>query len=101
MSYQSYVHPHDHWGTQLTVLQADSTDLESHFPHEFSFKIGHEKHTFRAANDAERDGWVASLEKATADGKNSKDDIVKSDKYQDTHKHLGRSMFGNANNVSY
>lgn len=67
----------------------DVTDLTKVFPHEFSFKINGHKHTFKADNDAERDGWYTSLEQGITEAKGSKDDIVKSDKYQETIKHLG------------
>jgi len=75
----------------LTYAQADAITLEKHSSQEFSFKVSHEKHTFKAANDTERDAWFASLEKAISEAKSSKEAVRNSDKYKESIKHLGNS----------
>lgn len=69
---------------------ADATDVHKSAAQEFSFKIHGEKHTFKAANDAERNGWFVAIEEAVKEAKASKDGIRRSDGYQDTVKHLGK-----------
>lgn len=59
-----------HPGTVLPLYEA--TDLHKSSPHEISFKIHGKEHTLKAANDAERDGWYMSLEKAMEMGKAQK-----------------------------
>lgn len=60
----------------------DATDLKKMSPHEFSFELHGHKHSFKAANDAERDGWYLALEKAMELGKASKDTIRESPSYK-------------------
>ncbi|GAM83553.1 hypothetical protein ANO11243_015410 [Dothideomycetidae sp. 11243] len=74
---------------------ADATDVHKSAAQEFSFKIHGEKHTFKAANDAERNGWFVAIEEAVKEAKASKDGIRRSDGYQDTVKHLGMHHFHN------
>ncbi|PSK45347.1 hypothetical protein B9Z65_2487 [Elsinoe australis] len=77
-------HPQD------VILLADVTDLKKDSPHEFSFKAHNEKHAFKAANDAERNGWYSAIEKAIAEAKEAKEEIHKSEGYQESVKHLGK-----------
>ncbi|CAK3953816.1 Hypothetical predicted protein [Lecanosticta acicola] len=60
----------------------DATDLKKQSPHEFSLKINGHNHTFKAANDAERDGWYQSIEKAVELGKASKEEVHNSEGYK-------------------
>jgi hypothetical protein len=60
----------------------DATDLKKSSPHEFSFELHGHKHQFKAANDAERDGWYLSLEKAIELGKASKESVRAGDAYK-------------------
>ncbi|KAF2156048.1 hypothetical protein K461DRAFT_275125 [Myriangium duriaei CBS 260.36] len=77
-------HPQD------VIALADTTDLQKASPHEFSFKVHGDKHTFKAANDAERNGWFLAIEQAVEEAKASKDEIRKSEGYQESVKHLGK-----------
>ena len=81
----------------LTYAQADAIDLEKHSSQEFSFKVGHEKHTFKATSDTERDAWFASLKNAITEAKSSKEAVRNSDKYKESIKHLGSSRLCPAN----
>ncbi len=60
----------------------DATDLKKGHPHEISFKLHGETHTLKAANDAERDGWFISLERAVEVGKAEKVSIRASEGYK-------------------
>ncbi|GAB7348455.1 hypothetical protein MBLNU459_g6872t1 [Dothideomycetes sp. NU459] len=69
---------------------SEASDLEKQFPHEFSFKLHGHKHTFKAANDAERDGWFVALEKAIPEAKAAKEGILGSEGYKQSVAHLGK-----------
>jgi len=56
--------------------------LKKQSPHEFAFKLNGHNHTFKAANDAERDGWYLSIEKSIELGKASKEEITGSESYK-------------------
>ncbi|KAF2211439.1 hypothetical protein CERZMDRAFT_43352 [Cercospora zeae-maydis SCOH1-5] len=60
----------------------DASDLKKSAQHEFSFKLHADNHTFKAANDAERDGWYLSIERAIEHAKASKDEIRASEGYK-------------------
>ncbi|KAK5120956.1 hypothetical protein LTR85_005740 [Meristemomyces frigidus] len=60
----------------------EATDLRKVSPHEISFEINGHKHTLKAANDAERDGWYISLERAIEMGKADKEAIRASEGYK-------------------
>ncbi|KAM3418964.1 hypothetical protein BST61_g4921 [Cercospora zeina] len=60
----------------------DASDLKKSAPHEFSFKLHGDNHTFKASNDAERDGWYLSIERAIEHAKASKEDIRASEGYK-------------------
>lgn len=81
-------HPHD------VLKLADADDLQkaiAHGSHEFSFKLNGEKHIFKATSDHERDDIYLAFEKAIAEARTSKDQVVQSQGYQDSLKHLGTS----------
>ncbi|CAD0029098.1 unnamed protein product [Aureobasidium pullulans] len=61
-----------------------ATDLEKATGHEFTFKIHHHKHAFKAANDAERDAWFVAVEKAMTEAKANKDTITSSESYKES-----------------
>lgn len=60
----------------------EATDLKKVSPHEVSFEINGHKHTLKAANDAERDGWYISLERAIEMGKADKEAVRASEGYK-------------------
>lgn len=60
----------------------DATDLRKESPHEIAFKLNGQEHVLKAANDAERDGWYMSIEKAMEIGKASKDETRESEGYK-------------------
>ncbi|KAK6395275.1 hypothetical protein LTR65_000745 [Meristemomyces frigidus] len=60
----------------------EATELKKVSPHEISFEIHGHKHTLKAANDAERDGWYISLERAIEMGKADKEAIRASEGYK-------------------
>jgi hypothetical protein len=60
----------------------EATDLKKASPHEFTFEISGHKHSFKASNDAERDGWYQSIEKSIELGKASKDSVRASETYK-------------------
>lgn len=70
---------------------AEASDIEKASQHEFTFKIHGHKHTFKAANDAERDAWVVSIEKAMAEAKANKDAVTSSEIYKETLASLAKA----------
>ncbi|KAK1068785.1 hypothetical protein LTR12_003536 [Friedmanniomyces endolithicus] len=68
----------------------DATDLKKGHPHEISFKLHGETHTLKAVNDAERDGWFISLERAVEVGKAEKVSIRASEGYKAEMEKLNR-----------
>lgn len=75
---------------KLTNLQSEASDVEKQSPHEFSFKLHGHKHTFKAADDAERDGWYAAIEQAISEAKATKEGVVSSEGYKESLAHLGK-----------
>jgi hypothetical protein len=69
----------------------EATDLKKAAPHEFAFEISGHKHSFKANNDAERDGWYQSIEKSIELGKASKESVRDSESYKTEMEKL--SMF--------
>jgi hypothetical protein len=69
----------------------EATDLKKASPHEFTFEISGHKHSFKASNDAERDGWYQSIEKSIELGKASKESVRASETYKSEIEKL--SMF--------
>jgi hypothetical protein len=60
----------------------EATELKKAHPYEITFDINGHKHTLKAANDAERDGWFVSLERAIEVGKAEKETIRASEGYK-------------------
>ncbi|PPJ53379.1 hypothetical protein CBER1_00997 [Cercospora berteroae] len=60
----------------------DASDLKKSAQHEFSFKLNGDNHTFKASNDAERDGWYLSIERAIEHAKATKEEIRASEGYK-------------------
>lgn len=60
----------------------EATDLKKAATHEITFELSGHKHTLKAANDAERDGWYMSLERAMEMGKADKETVRASEGYQ-------------------
>ncbi|KAF2771641.1 hypothetical protein EJ03DRAFT_334593 [Teratosphaeria nubilosa] len=77
----------------------EATELKKVSPHEITFEINSHKHTLKAANDAERDGWYLSLERAVEVGKAEKETIRSSQGYKDEMEKLGKFLpaFGSVN----
>ena len=71
----------------------EATDLKKASPHEFTFEISGHKHSFKASNDAERDGWYQSIEKSIELGKASKESVRDNESYKTEIEKL--SMFLN------
>ncbi|KAL4896709.1 Pleckstrin homology domain-containing protein [Aspergillus ambiguus] len=61
---------------------ADITDVTKESTTEFLFKINGHKHTFQAANVAERDSWIAAIESKSAAAKAEKETITSSEGYK-------------------
>lgn len=60
----------------------DAADVKKASPHEITFELAGHKHTFKAASDAERDGWLVSLERAIEVGKAEKESLRESEGYK-------------------
>ncbi|GIK03123.1 hypothetical protein Aspvir_007192 [Aspergillus viridinutans] len=61
---------------------AEISDLAKEGTNEFLFKVNGQKHTFQAANAAERDSWFVALEAKAAEAKAEKETIVASEGYK-------------------
>ncbi|GFF98112.1 hypothetical protein IFM61392_00108 [Aspergillus lentulus] len=61
---------------------AEISDLAKEGANEFLFKVNGQKHTFQAANAAERDSWFVALEAKAAEAKAEKETIVASEGYK-------------------
>ncbi|CDM36751.1 hypothetical protein DTO013E5_2873 [Penicillium roqueforti] len=61
---------------------ADVSDVTKEGTHEFLFKVGGHKHTFQAANTAERDSWVVAIEAQATEAKAEKETIISSEGYK-------------------
>ncbi|KAK8196650.1 hypothetical protein M8818_006817 [Zalaria obscura] len=83
-------HADDKAHPQGVLNLAEATDLEKQSPHEFSFKVHGHKHTFKATNDVERDGWYIALENAIPEAKSAKEGILSSEGYKESVAHLGK-----------
>jgi hypothetical protein len=77
-------HADDKKHPQGVLNLSEATDLEKATGHEFTFKIHHHKHAFKAASDAERDAWFVAIEKAMTEAKANKDTITSSEHYKET-----------------
>ena len=71
----------------------DAVDLKKSHPHEITFRLHGETHTLKAANDAERDGWFISLERAVEVGKAEKESIRASEGYKAEMEKLSTSAY--------
>ncbi|KAF1996823.1 hypothetical protein P154DRAFT_525257 [Amniculicola lignicola CBS 123094] len=58
----------------------------------FFVKIAGHKHTFEAQTPKERDGWLASFEKAFAEAKELKEEIVNSEEYKEVKATLAKPI---------
>ncbi|KAK3672328.1 hypothetical protein LTR78_007868 [Recurvomyces mirabilis] len=74
----------------------DATDLKKDHPHEIIFRLHGQQHTLKATNDAERDGWFISLERAMEVGKAEKATIHGSESYKSEHDKLTKPAFAAA-----
>ncbi|EAW10672.1 uncharacterized protein ACLA_051440 [Aspergillus clavatus NRRL 1] len=61
---------------------AEVSDITKEGSNEFHFKVNGQKHTFQAANAAERDSWIVALEAKAAEAKVEKDVITASEGYK-------------------
>ena len=59
---------------------------------DFSFKINGHRHIFQATTMRERDGWFLAIDKAVADAKAKREDILSSDGYKETIGKLGKHI---------
>ena len=84
-------HADDKKHPQGVLNLSEATDLEKATGHEFSFKIHHHKHAFKAASDAERDAWFVAIEKAMTEAKANKDTVTSSESYKETFAGLVKS----------
>ena len=60
----------------------DATELKKAHPHEITFSLHGSKHTLKASDDAERDGWYISLERAVEIGKADKESVRAGEGYK-------------------
>ncbi|QIX01611.1 hypothetical protein AMS68_007128 [Peltaster fructicola] len=58
------------------------TDLKKSGTHEFTFRLHNQNHTFKASDEAERDGWYHSIEKSVEHGKASLESVRESEAYK-------------------
>lgn len=84
-------HADDKKHPQGVLNLSEATDLEKATGHEFSFKIHHHKHAFKAVSDAERDAWFVAIEKAMTEAKANKDTVTSSESYKETFAGLVKS----------
>lgn len=77
---------------QLTTVQADASEITKESSNEFIFKVNGAKHTFQAANAAERDSWFVAVEAKAAAAKSEKEAITGSEGYKAEHEKLSKSM---------
>ncbi|KAI4725115.1 hypothetical protein E4T49_07124 [Aureobasidium sp. EXF-10728] len=77
-------HADDKKHPQGVLNLSEATDLEKATGHEFTFKIHHHKHAFKATSDAERDAWFVAIEKAMTEAKANKDTVTSSESYKET-----------------
>ncbi|KAF9895442.1 hypothetical protein FE257_000348 [Aspergillus nanangensis] len=61
---------------------AEISEVTKEGTNEFLFKINGHKHTFQAANAAERDSWVAAVEAKSTEAKAEKETITSSEGYK-------------------
>ena len=74
------------WSRELTEQEIEiaraGISEKSYRANEFIFKVNGQKHTFQAANAAERDSWFVALEAKAAEAKAEKETIVASEGYK-------------------
>lgn len=68
----------------------DASDLKKTAPHEFSFRLHGQQHSFKASSEAERNGWFSSIESAVELGKSSKASVRDSEAYKSEIKKLSK-----------
>nr|POE50151.1 hypothetical protein CFP56_71614 [Quercus suber] len=85
---------HEHPSSILALYEA--TDLKKESSHEIAFKLSGHQHTLKAANEAERDGWYMSIEKAAELGKAQKESVHESESYKTELESLSKPAVGAA-----
>ncbi|KAK4987134.1 hypothetical protein LTR50_004831 [Elasticomyces elasticus] len=70
---------------------SDISGLEREKKHEFSFKLHGQKHTFQAADDAERDGWYMAMEREHELAKEAREHVLSSPEYKESVSNLGKT----------
>ncbi|KAK4974001.1 hypothetical protein LTR28_010827 [Elasticomyces elasticus] len=70
---------------------SDISGLEREKKHEFSFKLHGQKHTFQAADDAERDGWYMAMEREHELAKEAREHVLTSPEYKESISNLGKT----------
>ncbi|KAK8186822.1 Pleckstrin homology domain-containing protein [Phyllosticta paracitricarpa] len=69
---------------------ADASDVTKEGNVAFFFKFHGHKHQFEASSQAERDGWIVSIEKGIEEAKAASEEVTGSDEYKATIEALGK-----------
>ncbi|KAI9738633.1 MAG: hypothetical protein M1834_008138 [Cirrosporium novae-zelandiae] len=65
-------------------------DISKEMSHEFSFKVGKDKHTFKVANKDEQASWIAAVKEKVEEAKGSVETVKGSDGYKATLEKLSK-----------
>lgn len=66
----------------LTIIQADASNVTKEGYNQFSFKAGSHQHRFEATKAEERDSWVVAIEKAIEEAKALKEEVTGRESYK-------------------
>lgn len=69
---------------------ADASDVTKEGNVAFFFKFHGHKHQFEASSQAERDGWIVSIEKGIEEAKAASDEVTSSDEFKATIEALAK-----------
>ncbi|KAG0651772.1 hypothetical protein D0Z07_2026 [Hyphodiscus hymeniophilus] len=69
---------------------SEASDVTNDGTADFYFTVLSHKHTFQAANLAERDSWVSTLKTKITEAKDIKESVIGSDSYKNTHSSLSK-----------
>ncbi|KAM0128903.1 hypothetical protein ACHAP3_008072 [Botrytis cinerea] len=75
---------------------SEASDVSEDGTADFFFAIHGHKHTFQAANPAERDNWVATMKVKVAEAKEIAESVKESETYKTSHAALAKPFSGAA-----
>lgn len=75
---------------------SEASDVSEDGTADFFFTIHGHKHTFQAANPAERDNWVATMKVKVAEAKEIAESVKESETYKTSHAALAKPFSGAA-----